>query len=445
MEYFQKSTFGKLLISLFAVCFTAPSLKNFLILAKGWSLSSYGHTITTYIRLSGGIKEKHFSRFYAFFSNTFYRITDGLWKKLILFCAEFIDGQDPIGLQIDDGTRKKCGRKIQGGSFYRNGAGSARQEYRNLWGLNWVWITLTIPLKRWPPHCLTIPVGLSLYLKEPVAKALKRPYYSRSQLARKMIELIAGLLTTRRLIITADGGYTTKEFLSQLPENVVVVGRFSITSKLYKLPGQRAKNKRGPKPRKGALIGSANTLSKKKKGWTVHPQKVKTWIQSFSGIWHSKLPGVLLHVVVLKRTAPTGTHKQVEAFFSTDSSMNMQEILAEYSKRWAVEINIKDANAFYGFGRDQCRNIQAVIGVNTFRVLLAACRSLWCLQQLENKPVDLLKGRPWYRKKSCLTQADVCWFFNETLIREAIIPTPAFLDDVDLFIANPAELYQNSA
>ena len=115
-----------------------------------------------------------------------------------------------------------------------------------------------------------------------------------------MLGLIASTLASHQIIVTADGGYTTKEFLSNLPENVVVVGRFSITSKLYRLPGPKAKNKRGPKPKKGTLIGSPKALARKKKGWITHVQKANIYMQSFKGIWHSKLPGVRLHVVVLK-------------------------------------------------------------------------------------------------------------------------------------------------
>lgn len=78
MEYFTKSSFGQLLISLFSGYFTSPSLQSFLILAQGWSLSSSQHTITTYLRLSGAVKFKHFSRFYAFFSSAFFTVTDQL-------------------------------------------------------------------------------------------------------------------------------------------------------------------------------------------------------------------------------------------------------------------------------------------------------------------------------------------------------------------------------
>lgn len=437
MEIFQNSSFGILLMSLFSGYFTAPSLQSFLILSYGWSLSSSQHTITTYLRLSGAVKYKHFSRFYAFFSSPFYKVMDKLWKRVIVWSACFIDTNEPIRVQVDDGTRKKNGRRIQGASYYRNGAGSARQEYRSLWGLNWVWATMSIPFKGWPGHFLSIPIGLKLYLKEATAKELGERYKSRSLLAREIIDLIAKTLPYRYIMVSADGGYSTKEFSRELPGNVEVTGRFPISSKLYQVAGPKPRGKRGPNPKKGLLIGSPKTLISKKEGWTAHPTEPDTWVQSWQGIWHSVLPGVVITLVVVKRDKAEGNQKEVEAFYSTDLSLSMYEILGEYRQRWAVEINIRDANAFYGFGGDQCKSYRCIVGVNTFRALLAACRSLWFIQQVEeNYSLNLLKGRPWYRKKKYPTQLDVYWMFKEALICEGIIPTPAFIEAVPIIKVN---------
>lgn len=435
-----------MLVSLFSSYFTQPSCQSFLLLAHGWSLASSHHTITTYLRLSGAVKHKHFSRFYAFYSSSFYSVMDQLWRRVLLLSASFIDTDEPIHIQVDDGTRKKNGRQIEGAAYYRNGAGSARQEYRNLWGLNWVWATMTIPFKRWPGYGLSIPVGLKLYVKEDIAKNLQVSYQSRSQLAREIIDLIATTLTDYSIRVSADGGYSTKQFLRGLPCNVDVTGRFPVSSNIYELPKSNPKGKRGPKPKKGQLIGSAKTLLTKKKGWVAHPTEANTWIQSWKGIWHRVLPGVVITVVIIKRDKAEGNTKEIEAFFSTDVSLNKEEILDEYGKRWAVEINIRDANAFYGFGADQCQSYRCIVGVNTFRALLAACRSLWFLQHTEkNAAVNLLNGRPWYRKKKYPTQADVYWMFKENLTIQGIRPTPAFYDGVLIIKANTASKTPNAA
>ncbi len=250
-------------------------------------------------------------------------------------------------------------------------------------GVRWIWATLSVPLKQWPGYHLCIPVGLNriaerLYLKKPVAQQLKQPYYSRSALARQITDMIADTLPERSLVVSADGGYATKEFLRELPTNVAVTGRFPIASKLYQLPGPRPKGRRGPKPKKGALIGTAGRHSAKtllsEPGWQAHPTQEHTWVKSYQGLWHSILPGKLINVVILKRDQPTGRQKSVEAFFSTDPSTASQELLTQYAQRWDVEINIRDAtgspgDAFYGFGGDraanrQCQSYRCLVGVN---------------------------------------------------------------------------------
>lgn len=49
--------------------------------------------------------------------------------------------------------------------------------------------------------------------------------------------------------------------------------------------------------------------------------------------------------------------------------------LQQYRDRWAAEIAIRDSNAFTGLGQDQCRKVQCMVGVNTFRLVMAAAVS----------------------------------------------------------------------
>ena len=146
---------------------------------------------------------------------------------------------------------KKTGRHIQGAAHYRNGAGTARQEYRTLWGINLVWAIMRIPLQRWPGHHLSLPIGLELYLKETLANTLKVPYRSRSALARRIVDHVAATLPTRAIRVATDGGYATQAFLRALPTNVDVVGRFLLTAKLYQPPPPRVKGQRGAPRKKG--------------------------------------------------------------------------------------------------------------------------------------------------------------------------------------------------
>ena len=172
------SSFGMVGMTLFQGFFSAPSWQTFTYLACGWSLATDRHTITTYIWLTGATAIKPFSRFYVFLGAPLYHKRCQLGGAIIRLAARFVPEGVVIRVVFDDTTKKKTATPIEGLGRSRNGAGSARQEYRTLRGLNFVWGIMRIPLTRWPGHSLSIPVGLELYLKPDQAKALKVPYRS---------------------------------------------------------------------------------------------------------------------------------------------------------------------------------------------------------------------------------------------------------------------------
>jgi hypothetical protein len=79
---------------------------------------------------------------------------------------------------------------------------------------------------------VSVPIGLSLYLKAEQADQLQVPYQSRSALAREIIDFVAAQLPTRQIGVLGDGGYATKDYLQRLPATVDVVSRRLITGKL---------------------------------------------------------------------------------------------------------------------------------------------------------------------------------------------------------------------
>ena len=92
-----------------------------------------------------------------------------------------------------------------------------------------------------------------------------------------------------------------------------------------------------------------------------------------------------------------------------------------------MEIALRDPNAFDGLGRDQCRKRQRIVGANTFRLVMAAARTLWFLDQVEcGTTFNLCCYRPWYRQKVAPSQLDVVWACRETLYEAGIFPIPRF-------------------
>jgi hypothetical protein len=439
VDTFVHSSFGTVVMTLFHGLFTAPSWQTFTTLACGWALATDRHTITTYLWLTGATAVKHFSRFYVFLGCPLYQQRWHLWGAVLRLAASLVPAGEVIRVSFDDTTKKKAGTQIEGLARYRNGASSARQEYRTLRGVNFVLGIMHIPLTRWPGHCLSVPVGCELYLKAPQAHQLNVPYRSRSQLARAILDFIAEQVPERSIRSLADGGYATKAYIRRLPKAVHVVGRLPISAQLYTLPPTPIPKRRGAPRKKGDLIGSPKTLAQTTTGWGPHPSEAGAEIQDWCGLWHPVLPGRLLRVVVVRRPgtgSPTraGQRKPpppIEAFFTTDLSLRPEDILTAYHARWAVEIAIRDANAFAGLGQEQCRKRERILGVNTLRLVLAAARTLWFIAQVaRGAGVPLCRYRPWYRQKVAPSQLDVAEACREALHEAGIFPIPRFTPEL---------------
>jgi hypothetical protein len=442
VDAFVTSSFGTLVMTLWHGVLSTPSWQNFTYLAYGWAIASGRQTITNYLWGSGAAQVKHFSRYYAFLGGALYQRRYALWARVIRFGASLVPEHTIIAICLDDAIMKKNGRHIQGADHYRNGAGTARQEYRTLWGINLVWAIMRIPLQRWPGHALSVPIGRELSLKDTLANTLKVPYRSRSTLTRRIVDHIAAELPTRAIRVATDGGYATQAFLRDLPTNVDVVGRFLLTAKLYQPPPPRKTGQRGAPRKKGAVIGSPKTLAMPSSAWQPHPQEAGTFIQSWVGIWHSVLPGRRIRVVVVWRpyradsATPQGKKafgrlKPLEAFFSTDVTLSPHAILETYADRWAMEIDIRDGHAYYGVAQDQCRKFAHIVGANTLRLLMAAARTLWFIVTSEqHTDVALQRFRPWYRHKVAPSQFDVAWACREVLQEAGIFPIPRFFTAV---------------
>lgn len=195
MAAFIVSSFGLFVVGVFAGLFTTPSWHAFTILAYGWAVAGgERQTITPYLWVSGATEEKHWPCFYRFLGGALSAARWVVWGRIIRCAAQGVPATEPIRIIVEDSSKKKAGRKIEGVACYRNGAGSARQEYRTLWGLNFVWAIMRVPLRCWPGQRGSVPSGLSLYLKEEQARKLGVPYQSRSALARGMVGFVVAQL-----------------------------------------------------------------------------------------------------------------------------------------------------------------------------------------------------------------------------------------------------------
>ena len=106
-------------------------------------------------------------------------------------------------------------------------------------------------------------------------------------------------------------------------------------------------------------------------------------------------------------------------------------MLETYEDRWAIAMDLRDGHASDGRAQDQCRTCAHMVGANTFRWLMAAARTLWCIVASEQHgDVVLQRFRPWSRHKGAPSPFDVVGACREVLQEAGIFPLPRFFPAV---------------
>ena len=452
MELLIRSRFGTFLQRHFADLFTKPSQQLFLLLAFGFLLSPTRHTVANYLWRAGATAFRHFTRFYAFLGGPLYAQLDWLWISVIKLAERHVPEEEPLRLRFDETTCKKTGPRIEPADYYRNGAGTARQEYRTLYGVNFVIGELLIRLAPWPEAFVSLPIGLEVYVKEAKAQALGLRYRRRSALARKLLDRVCGTIRPQRRVLSVqDGNYATRYFLRELPAGVEVVGRLPKNSPLYGLPAPKPAGRPGPQPKKGARLGTALEFADEEFAdeefaeeegslrrwqehrWQKHPTEAGAEVCLLAGLWPSVLPEVPLQVVLVRRkhlrdhASKRRRQRWLEAFFTTDGSLSLEEILQEYRGRWTIEILLHEARESYGLGQDRCRRYRKIVAINALRLIIGAAEVLHFAEQVgEADTMDLRRYRSWYRRKRGPSLFDIHWAVREHLYGEGIFPKVGF-------------------
>jgi len=178
----------------------------------------------------------------------------------------------PLVVAMDDTTSRKKGRKIPGAAWRRDPM-SPPFLTQFLWGRRFLQISALLPSSKEDAPGRAIPIAFS-HAPSPKKPSRKDPdeawaaYRDASrkeslsmqgvrQLAelREKLDREAGELRPVRCV--ADGSYTNKTVLRQLPERTTLIGRIRADARLHRLPEPGDSGKRGRRPSSIKPDGSA--------------------------------------------------------------------------------------------------------------------------------------------------------------------------------------------
>jgi hypothetical protein len=276
-----------------------------------------------------------------------------------------LSGAERLTLALDDTPTKRYGPHVQGAGVHHNPTpGPAGSPY--VYGHVFVVLGLLAAHPAW--GVIALPLLARMYVRKkdlPGIDPRHRPEF------RTKLELAVELLRWAKVWlgslgkpfwVVADGAYAKKNFLKPTTAlGMTVVSRLRCDAALWSLPPAVPLDQRGPgRPRVyGTERVSLAKRAGQRRGWTseaftLYGERVTKRYKTFLATWRPA--GGVIRVVLVDE--PAGWR----AFFCTDPSATVADILTAVADRFSLEITFRDCKEVVGAGQQQVRFVWASVG-----------------------------------------------------------------------------------
>jgi hypothetical protein len=340
---------------------------------------------------------------------------------LVLWVVEpLLGGVERLTMALDDTPTQRYGPHVQGAGVHHNPTpGPAGSPY--VYGHVFVVLGLLATHPAW--GVIALPLLARLYVRKKDLSAIDPKHRPAFRTKLEMgIELLRwakswlGLLK-KPIWVVVDGAYAKANFLKPAKElGMTVVSRLRKDAALWTVPGPKPPGRRGPAPTYGKDKVSLAKRAGQRRGWStewfdLYGKSIRKRYKTFVATWRPV--GGAIRVVLVDE--PTGW----VAFFCTDLSASVADILSAVANRFSLEITFRDCKEIVGAGQQQVRFIWANIGA--FHVCL------WTFTMTEawawSRPADELVDRsnsPWDSPLRRPSHADKRRAWRRALLGEEI-------------------------
>jgi hypothetical protein len=343
---------------------------------------------------------------------------------LVLWIVEsLLGGAERLTLALDDTPTPRYGPHVQGAGVHHNPTpGPAGSPY--VYGHVFVVLGLLVTHPSW--GVIALPLLARLYVRKkdlPAIDPKHRPAF-RTKLEMG-VELLRwakrwlGLLK-KPIWVVVDGAYAKANFLKPAKAlGMTVVSRLRKDSALWTVPGPKPPGRRGPAPTYGKDQVSLAKRAGQRRGWSsevfdLYGKPTRKRYKTFVSTWRPA--GGAIRVVLVDE--PTGW----VAFFCTDASATVADILTAVADRFSLEITFRDCKEVVGAGQQQVRFLWANIGAFHVCLWSFTMTEAWAWCQKADELVDR-SNSPWDSPLRRPSHADKRRAWRRALLGEEIRAT----------------------
>ncbi len=387
---------------------TAPGFERFLVLFAGWVVTAGTHAVTEALVMTAVAGLTHHEAFHRFFSRGTWD-PDTVGRLLFHKLLPLVPQGRPIPAVIDDTLAPKKGPHVFGIASHIDAVRSTKN--RKVFSFGHCWVVLSILVKLpFSSRAWALPVLFRLYRSKKECAQAGDECRRKTQLAREMVDLLAGWVGERVIHLTGDVAYCCDTLTAGLPINVLLTGAMRLDAVLHAPLDPNAATARGRPRKKGNLLPKPRTLAENVAvPWEsceadLNGKLRVVQFKAFTGLWHRACGARLLKIVVVRCLDGTIPFR---VFFSMDTTLTVPELLGVYSRRWSIEVLFRELKQLFGFADSSARKKAAVLRVAPFVGLCYTTLVLWCSSSADALKLAAPPPRPWYRHKRNLSAADL--------------------------------------
>ena len=394
---------------------SAPRLA---LLFLGAVLARGRRTVTSWIRAAG--LSTQFRSCYTAVAAVGKKADKVATQLLVAVIKPFVNQSERLTLALDDTPTPRYGPHVQGAGIHHNPTlGPAGSPH--VYGHVCVVLGLLITHPAW--GVVALPLLARLYVRKkdlPGIDPKHRPEFRiKFDMGVELLRWASTLLESlgKPIWVVADGAYARAPFLKPaMALGMTVVSRLRKDAALWSVPKPPRKGQRGRPRIYGPDRISLAKRARRRRGWTtgrfaLYGKSTVKRYKTFLATWGPV--GGVIEVVLMDE--PTGW----VAFFGTDVSASVADILTTVADRFSLEITFRDGKEVVGAGQQQVRFVWANIGAFHVCLWTFTMTEAWAWGRFEEELVDR-SASPWDTPSRRPSHADKRRAWRREFLREEL-------------------------